>query len=87
MTASDVERAAADMVAALAPHTDRDGQVRAGSLDWSCWTTAAHVAHDLPAYATQLAARPEDAYLPLDLRVRDSAPPAEAGSRPGAAPG
>jgi hypothetical protein len=41
----------------------------------SCWTTAAHVAHDLLAYAAQLAARPGDGYLPFDLEVRDGASP------------
>lgn len=75
MAGSDVERAAAEMVAALTPHTGWDWQVKAGSLDWTCWTTAAHVAHDLMAYAAQVAALPSDAYLPLDLRVREATPP------------
>ncbi|WP_223856163.1 MULTISPECIES: maleylpyruvate isomerase N-terminal domain-containing protein [Streptomyces] len=75
---SDVERAAAGMVSALSPHGGRDWTVRAGSLDWTCRTTAAHVAHDLFAYAAQVAALPADGYLPLDLHVRPSAPPAEA---------
>lgn len=75
MTGSDVERAAAEMVSALTPHTGRDWQVKAGSLDWTCWTTAAHVAHDLLAYAAQVAALPSDAYLPLDLCVREATPP------------
>jgi hypothetical protein len=44
-------------------------------LDWSCWTTAVHVAHDLLAYAGQLAARPDSAYLPFDLVVQDDASP------------
>jgi hypothetical protein len=48
---------------------------RAGTLEWSCWTTAAHVAHDLLACVEQLAARPDDAYLPFDLVVRDDASP------------
>ncbi len=52
---SDVERAAAGMLSALSPHGGRDWTVRAGSLEWSCWTTAAHVAHDLFAYAAQVA--------------------------------
>ncbi|WP_260614904.1 maleylpyruvate isomerase N-terminal domain-containing protein [Streptomyces sp. WAC05292] len=75
---SDVERAAAGMLSALSPHGGRDWTVRAGSLEWSCWTTAAHVAHDLFAYAAQVAALPADGYLPLDLRVQPGAPPREA---------
>ncbi|MFG2997984.1 maleylpyruvate isomerase N-terminal domain-containing protein [Streptomyces sp. NPDC048340] len=77
MNGSDVERAAAESVSALAPHAGRDWQVPAGSLDWSCWTTAAHIAHDLVAYAAQVASLAPDGYLPLDLRVRPDAPPAE----------
>lgn len=57
------------------PYESADWGRPAGTLDWSCWTTAAHVAHDLLAYAGQLAARPEDAYLPFDLRVRSGARP------------
>jgi Mycothiol maleylpyruvate isomerase N-terminal domain len=73
----DVDLAVSEMVRVLAPHADRDWRVPAGSLDWSCWTTAAHVAHDLLAYAGQVVARPQHAYLPFDLTVRpDAAPPA-----------
>ena len=54
----DVDQAVAEMVRVLSPHAARDWQVRAGSLDWSCWQTAAHVAHDLLAYAGQVAASP-----------------------------
>lgn len=77
MNRTDVERAAAETVAALAPHRDRDWRAPAGSLDWSCWTTAAHIAHDLTAYAFQPASRATSAYLPLDLRIRPGTPPAE----------
>ncbi|MFD6638448.1 hypothetical protein ACGF5H_20820 [Micromonospora chalcea] len=65
------------MSAVLRPATGRDWTVRAGELDWSCWTTAAHIAHDLVAYAGQVAGRPDDRYLPFDLRVRADAAPAE----------
>ncbi|MEU1884737.1 maleylpyruvate isomerase N-terminal domain-containing protein [Micromonospora rifamycinica] len=61
----------------LGPYTDRDWTVPAGDLDWSCWTTAAHLAHDLLGYGTQLTGRPETGYLPLDLRVRPDADPAQ----------
>jgi hypothetical protein len=54
-----------------------DWWVRAGSLDWSCWKTAAHIAHDLLAYAGQVAARPTSAYLPFDLAINTDAPPGD----------
>lgn len=75
-TPGSVGAAVDEMVRVLTPHAGADWGVRAGSLDWSCWETAAHVAHDLTAYAMQLAARPDDAYLPLDLVVRPGADPA-----------
>jgi hypothetical protein len=75
MDGHDVEQAVAEMVRVLTPYESADWQVRAGTLDWSCWTTAAHVAHDLLAYAGQVAARPDSAYLPFDLVVRQDASP------------
>jgi len=78
MGSRDVDAAVAEMVRVLGPHTSRDWHVRAGSLTWSCWTTAAHVAHDLLAYAGQVAARPTSAYLPFDPATcsRSSSPAA-----------
>jgi hypothetical protein len=75
MDSRDVEHAVGEMVRVLAPYEARDWRVRAGSLEWSCWTTAAHVAHDLLAYAGQVAAQPGSAYLPFDLVIRAEAPP------------
>lgn len=75
MDSGDVDQAVAEMVRVLTPYESRNWHVRAGSLEWSCWTTAAHVAHDLLAYAGQVAGQPMDAYLPLDLAVREEAPP------------
>ena len=60
MGAEDVEQAVAEMVRALGPHVAGDWRRPAGTLEWDCWTTAAHVAHDLLAYAGQVAARPDD---------------------------
>lgn len=77
MDGRDVEAAVAEMVRVLAAHETEDWQRPAGTLDWSCRETAAHVAHDLLAYALQLAARSETAYLPCDLVVRDGASPRE----------
>lgn len=65
------------MVAVLTPQQGRDWRARAGSLEWSCWTTAAHVAHDLAAYAGQVAGRAASGYLPFDLVVRPDAAPRE----------
>lgn len=73
----DVEQAVAEMVRVLNPHDLKDWQVPAGSLDWSCWTTAAHVAHDLLAYAGQVTAHPTTAYLPFDLAIASDASPRE----------
>ena len=72
-----VEDAVAEMAAVLTPRQDVDWQARAGSLEWSCWKTAAHVAHVLAAYAGQLAGRATDAYLPFDLVVAPAAAPRE----------
>jgi len=44
-------------------------------LDWSCWQTAVHVAHDLVAYAAQVVAQRAGSYLPFDLTVRAPADP------------
>jgi hypothetical protein len=65
------------MMRVLSPHVSRDWSAKAGSLDWSCWQTAAHVAHDLLAYAGQLSARPTGGYLPMDLTVNASASPSD----------
>lgn len=77
MDGRDVDRAVAEMVQVLAPHQAQDWRGRAGALEWSCWTTAAHVAHDLLAYAGQLAARPTTAYLPFELAVATDAAPSD----------
>jgi hypothetical protein len=53
--AQHVEAAVGEMTRVLMPHAEADWHVQAGSLEWSCWETAAHVAHDLVAYAGQVA--------------------------------
>ncbi|MGQ4388888.1 maleylpyruvate isomerase N-terminal domain-containing protein [Streptomyces sp. SAS_270] len=77
MDHKDVDAAVAEMLRVLGPHTVEDWTVPAGPLEWTCWQTAAHIGHDLLAYAGQLAAQPTDAYLPIDLDVRPTASPAE----------
>ncbi|GAA0804087.1 maleylpyruvate isomerase N-terminal domain-containing protein [Spirilliplanes yamanashiensis] len=73
MDADDVATAVAELTRVLTPHIHLDWSVPAGTLDWSCRDTAAHVAHDLLAYAGQVAGAPRDAYLPMDLVVRPDA--------------
>lgn len=73
----DVRAAVAAMVEVLGPRTAEDWTVQAGPLEWSCRQTAAHIGHDLLAYAGQVAAGPPDAYLPFDLCVRPTASPSE----------
>ncbi len=77
MDGSDVEAVLHDVLATLRPQVGADWDVPAGELQWSCRATAAHLAHDLLAYAAQVAARAQGRYLPLDLTVRDTAGPAE----------
>ncbi|MFF5180249.1 maleylpyruvate isomerase N-terminal domain-containing protein [Micromonospora sp. NPDC000316] len=77
MSGADLLRAADEMTRVLHPQRERDWSVPAGTLTWSCWTTAAHIAHDLLAYAGQVTGRPQDAYLPYDLRVSPTASPAQ----------
>ncbi|GIF16059.1 maleylpyruvate isomerase N-terminal domain-containing protein [Actinoplanes teichomyceticus] len=77
MDAHDVEAALGELRRALTPHLGADWTVPAGDLRWSCRDTAAHIAHDLLAYAAQLAAGAADGYLPLDLEVRPDASAAE----------
>ncbi|MEU8515269.1 maleylpyruvate isomerase N-terminal domain-containing protein [Kitasatospora sp. NPDC048722] len=73
----DVDTALAELLRVLGPLADEDWTVPAGPLEWSCWETAAHIGHDLLAYAGQVAARPADSYLPFDLDVRPAASPTE----------
>ncbi|WP_431885013.1 maleylpyruvate isomerase N-terminal domain-containing protein [Micromonospora wenchangensis] len=77
LTGRGVRDAVDELTRTLGPYTDRDWTGPAGDLDWSCWTTAAHIAHDLLGYATQLTGRPDTGYLPLDLRVHPDATPAQ----------
>ncbi|MFJ1709680.1 hypothetical protein [Kitasatospora sp. NPDC088346] len=78
MNGDPVREALLDCLQVLSPLTaDRDWNGPAGPLEWSCRDTAVHIAHELLAYAGQLAARPRDHYLPMDLVVRPEADPAQ----------
>lgn len=72
--AQDLERAVRLMGEVLEPLTALNWSVSAGTLEWTCRETLAHIGHDLLAYAAQLAGRTQDAYLPLDLVIRDDVP-------------
>jgi hypothetical protein len=77
VVARDLDDAVAEVLAVLTPHAGLDWHRPAGALEWSCWATAAHVAHDLLAYAGQVAARATDGYLPFDLVTTPGASPRE----------
>ncbi|WP_433060370.1 maleylpyruvate isomerase N-terminal domain-containing protein [Dactylosporangium sp. CS-033363] len=79
MDSGDVRRALDESLALLRPAAIASPEAwsaPAGELEWTCLETAAHIAHDLTAYATQLTSRADDAYLPLDLEVRPETDPA-----------
>ena len=75
--ADDLERAVQAMIETLAPLMAYDWSARAGTLEWSCRETLVHIGHDLLAYAAQFAGRAQDAYLPMDLVIRDEAAPSD----------
>ena len=76
VTPEELEAAAAAVIEVLSPRAAAEGwDSAAGDLEWSCWQTGAHVAHDLTAYALQVAAAPQEGYLPVDLAVRTGVPP------------
>ncbi|AEV83707.1 hypothetical protein ACWT_2734 [Actinoplanes sp. SE50] len=78
MNADDVDAAVQELQDTLAPYAYGPAwSTRAGDLDWTCRQTAVHIAHDLVAYAAQLAGRADNGYLPLDLRVDPGATPGE----------
>ncbi len=54
MNSDDVTRAVTLAKQTLQTAVDRDWQVPAGTLDWTCWETVEHMSDDLFAYAAQL---------------------------------
>jgi hypothetical protein len=74
---TDVRRALDDSLTLLARPAESPSawSAQAGVVEWTCLSTAEHIAHDLTAYATQLAARAQDRYLPLDLVIRPETDP------------
>ncbi|MEU2059591.1 GNAT family N-acetyltransferase [Streptomyces sp. NPDC013455] len=69
MGGDQVEAAVAGCTAALRTALDRDWEaVRAHGLEWSCRTTAFHIAEDFAAYASRLAGLAQDR-LPLRITL------------------
>jgi hypothetical protein len=67
VTADDLDEAIRLAVTTLSGAAPDAWERRAGTLEWTCWETAEHLADDLFAYAAQLAPRtpPLDGYVPL----------------------
>ncbi|MFI1995641.1 CPCC family cysteine-rich protein [Actinoplanes sp. NPDC020271] len=74
MEAQDLQRAVRMMGEVLEPLSAQDWSAAAGTLDWTCRETPAHIGHQLLAYAAQVAGQAKDAYLPLDLVIHDGVP-------------
>src|SRR5947208_15508833 len=56
----------------------RDWSVPAGTLEWSCWTTADHTVDCVFSYAFFLASRRQDTYPPFgELHALPNATPAD----------
>ncbi|EWT02338.1 hypothetical protein N865_06050 [Intrasporangium oryzae NRRL B-24470] len=70
-----VTAATAETRRAVEPALDRDWDVAAGELDWSCRATAAHIADDLFSYASQVVAHPAAGYLPIEAVIEPGASP------------
>lgn len=67
-----VDEVVASCTATLRTAVDRDWEaVKAGRLEWSCHTTAFHIAEDLIAYAANLAGRAQNAYVPFEITLDD----------------
>ncbi|PRH80933.1 GNAT family N-acetyltransferase [Streptomyces solincola] len=65
--AADVDAAAAVCAAALEAVAERDWEVAATGLEWSCQETAVHIAGDFTGYAAQLTGRMAQGYVPFDV--------------------
>jgi hypothetical protein len=72
LTADHVDEAVQLSLATLRPAASADWDVPAGTLSWTCWETAEHLADDLFNYATQLGPRtpPMDREVPFDWTAR-----------------
>jgi hypothetical protein len=79
VTGADLAFAVDAMANALRTAGDRDWQVPAGDLEWTCWETVEHVSDDLFAYACQLGPEPPplERYVPFGVHQRRPGGPNE----------
>jgi hypothetical protein len=76
ITPDDLDTAVTCVVDALRPTVDQDWSAPAGSLDWSCRTTAEHIAQAHLHWATQLAVAAQTKYVRWSATAQELAPPA-----------
>jgi len=77
-TVDDFDRLSALVLAAWSSGLDRDWSARAGTLEWSCFTTADHTVDCVFSYAFFLASRAQHAYPPFcELHALPDATPAD----------
>jgi hypothetical protein len=76
LTPEHVDEAVRLSLATLRPAASADWDVPAGTLSWSCWETAEHLADDLFAYAAQLGAPTADREVPFSWVARRAGGPA-----------
>jgi len=69
LSADDLDTSVRRSLALLAGAADADWDVPAGTLTWTCWETAEHLADDLFFYATQLGPGepPADDHVPFAM--------------------
>ncbi|MEU1020326.1 GNAT family N-acetyltransferase [Streptomyces sp. NPDC005900] len=70
-----IDEAVAHATRVLRAAADRDWEVKAGGLDWSCLRTAEHVTGALMGYASQLTGRPTESYLPFEVTLDEDTDP------------
>ena len=77
-TVGDFDELSAVVVAAWRSGVDLDWTGPAGTVEWSCWTTADHTVDCVFSYALFLASRRQDSYPPFgELHALAGATPAD----------
>jgi hypothetical protein len=75
VTADDLDTVITCVEDSLRPAVDRNWDVHAGKLEWTCWSTAEHLGECLAHYASQLAIRAQTRYVRWAGRAMNGAPP------------
>ncbi|MEV0316967.1 GNAT family N-acetyltransferase [Streptomyces sp. NPDC050658] len=78
MGGDQVDEAVAYAARVLRTAVGRDWSVTAGDLEWSCLTTAEHMAGCLVAYAGQLTGRATDTWVPFEIALDEGSGPEDA---------